>query len=348
MKKNTAYFIVAAIIVAIVVGVFLENQNGASKQKSLTIVSFGGAYQAAQRKAYMEPYSQQSGTQIVEGEYNGEYGVISQRSTSTKGSWDVVSVESAPALRGQQEGIFAPIPKRVYDGLPIIDAARRTSAAGHLLFSTILGYRMDLKEKPTSWKDFWDLEHYPGKRGLRNNPRGTLEIALVADGISPNDLYPLDVERALSKLDTIREDIVFWESGAQPIQLLANEAVVMTSVYNGRIWDAKVNEKLPFGWILSGGLLEVEYWVVPKNSDNKEKAFDFIRFSLQSGAQAEFANIIAYIPTNSSAMSAVSADIKMAMPDTQASGDQVIVNAQWWSANQEKVSARWEAWLVNK
>lgn len=345
MKK----LITLVILFGLIGAFFIAKQESEPAEPSLTIVSFGGAYQDAQKKAYMLPFSKQDEINIIEGEYNGEYGILYQRSTSKKSSWDVVSVESSPALRGQQENIFSIIPDSVFDGISLVENARRPTAAGHLLFSTILGYRTDLGgNKPMSWSDFWDINNFPGKRGLRNNPRGTLEIALLADGVSGEKLYPLDVNRAFKKLDELRENIVFWESGAQPVQLLANGLVTMTSVYNGRIWDAKKNEKLPFGWEISNGLLEIEYWVVPKNSTNKQVAFDFIRFSLQSAPQAEFSNTIAYIPTNSEALLSINSEVKSAIPDINHSSDQIIVNAEWWAENQAKVSARWEGWIAKR
>jgi putative spermidine/putrescine transport system substrate-binding protein len=313
----------------------------------LTVVSFGGAYQDAQRAAYMTPFSQRTGVKIVEGQYNGDYGVLAERARAPASSWDVVSVESAPALRGEREGIFLPLPARVYDGLNLSPAAKRAGAAGHLRFSTILGYRNDTPAPhPQTWRDFWDVKRFPGKRGLRNNARGTLEIALLADGVDPQHLYPLDVDRAFRKLDQLRGQIVFWESGAQPVQLLANRTVVMTSVYNGRIWNGQVKERLPLGWSMSQGLLEVEYWAVPKNVAHPERAFDFIRFSLEPAQQAAFANAIAYIPTNQDAQGLIAKDVKAAVPDTGPSGGQIDVNADWWAQHEAEVAARWQQWTA--
>ncbi|MDP2433153.1 MAG: ABC transporter substrate-binding protein [Pseudomonadota bacterium] len=319
----------------------------APSKNSLTVVSFGGPYQEAQRTAYMIPFSKKYGIALTEGEYNGEYGLISQRARATSGSWDVVSVESGPALRGGAEGLFKPIPEGLLDGLNIAPAARRKFSVGHLSFATILAYPEALgKQAPSSWIDFFDLKKYPGRRGLRNNPRGTLEIALLADGVAPDKLYPLDVERALHKLETIRSSIVFWDSGAQPTQLLANNSVAMTSAFNGRIWSAKTKDKLPVGWTFKSGLYEYEYWAVPKNAPHPDLAFRFIRFSLEKDAQADFANQIAYLPTNLDAMPLISPNVRSAMPGGSDKQDEVIVDAEWWAQNEGQVGARWERWMA--
>jgi putative spermidine/putrescine transport system substrate-binding protein len=252
-------------------------------------------------------------------------------------------------MRGGQEGIFAAVPNRIFEGKELVTGAKRSYAAGHLVFSTILAYQRDVfpaPDMPRSWNDFWDTRKFPGKRGLRRNPRGTLEIALLADGVPPARLYPLDVNRAFNKLDKLRAYLFFWESGAQPIQLLANKTVVMASAYNGRVWDATTKEKLPLAWQFNQGLMEVEFWAVPKNSQNKQAAFDFINFSLDAERQAVFVNTIAYGPTNSAALRWVRADVLSAIPSSRdALPNQVLVNAEWWAANESKVSAQWDQWL---
>jgi putative spermidine/putrescine transport system substrate-binding protein len=320
-----------------------------SKKASLTIISFGGAYQDAQRVAYMKPFSEKTGTQIQEGEYNGEYGLLSQRATAPSGSWDVVSVESGPCMRGGKEGIFALLPARVFEGKTLVPGAMRPYAAGHLVFSTLLAYNKETipnGQAPQSWQDFWNTKRFPGKRALRNNPRGSLEIALLADGASSDHLYPLDVQRAFRKLNELKPSLVFWDSGAQPIQLLANRTVVMSSAYNGRVWDAVTKEKLPIAWQVNQGLMETEFWAVPKNSAHQEAAFDFIAFSLESERQAEFANMIAYGPTNTAALAKVRPDILSAIPTSRdALPSQIMVDADWWAANESKVSAQWQEWL---
>ncbi len=347
MSRNIRQTILLACIG--VIAVVMLPLIACRRASHLTIVSFGGAYQDAQRLAYMTPFSAKTGIKIQESEYNGEYGLLRQRATAPTGTWDVVSVESGPCMRGGHEGILAALPNRIFEGKQLVAGAKRPYAAGHLVFSTILAYRRDLFPAPNiprNWADFWDTKRFPGKRGLRRNPRGTLEIALLADGATPDHLYPLDVARAFKKLDELRPQLVFWESGAQPIQLLANKVVTMTSAYNGRVWDAATKERLPIAWQFNQGLMEVEFWAVPKNSQNKEAAFNFIDFSLEADRQADFANTIAYGPTNVAALPLVHKDILSAIPSSpEALPSQVPVDAEWWAANESKVSVQWDQWM---
>lgn len=347
IKNSRMIFLLVVIITGIIAA-------GCSREvKPLTIISFGGSYQEAQSESYIKPFSEEFQITVQEGNYNGDYALLEQRALARNGSWDVVSVESAPAHRGEMENIFLPIPESVFNNLNLIPASHDSFLAGHLVFSTILAYNTaeftDANSTPQTWADFWDLNKFPGKRGLRNNPRGTLEIALLATGCNPSELYPLDVERALEKLDELWPNIVWWESGAQPIKDLADNKVAMTSVYNGRIWFAKNEENMEVGWSMNHGLMEIEYWAVPKNAPNPQQAFDFIKYSLSPNAQANFSNRIAYGPTNLDAVPFVHADVIAALPNSEQFLElQVLVNANWWAENEQATSARWEEWRSGK
>ena len=105
--------------------------------------------------------------------------------------------------------------------------------------------------------DFFDLEKFPGKRGLRKGAKSSLELALMADGVPAAEVYellatPEGVDRAFAKLDTIKDEVIWWEAGAQPPQLLADGEVVMTTAYNGRIFDAMIEENKPFEIVWDG------------------------------------------------------------------------------------------------
>lgn len=334
---------------AVVLLLSIPGCQRAQEDRALTVVSFGGAYQSAQSKAYMQPYGAENGLQVVESDYNGDYGILQQRATAPTGAWDVVSVESAPTERASKEGLLLKLPDSIFTGLRLTPGARRPYAAGHLVFSTVLAYNREAwpttTPPPSTWADFWDTKKYPGKRGLRNNPRGTLEIALLASGVDPSSLYPLDLDRAFAALDSLRPHILFWTSGAQPVQLLANREVVMSSAYNGRIWDAREKQGLPLAWSWNQGLMETEYWVVPKNAPHPEEAVRFIAFALREAQQATFSNEIAYGPTNLGALPHISTEITQAVPNSpEALPKQIPVDPDWWAANEAAVNARWERW----
>ncbi|MGI8305939.1 extracellular solute-binding protein [Saccharopolyspora hattusasensis] len=125
---------------------------------------------------------------------------------------------------------------------------------------------------PTSTMDIFDTANYPGKRCLYKHPKsaGTLEVALRADGVPPDKIYPLDVPRAFNKLATIKDRTVWWNSGSTVIQLLTNGECSMGLVWSGRVFDAIENQKLPLDFTWKGGVTTAAYWGIPKNAPNPE------------------------------------------------------------------------------
>jgi putative spermidine/putrescine transport system substrate-binding protein len=125
---------------------------------------------------------------------------------------------------------------------------------------------------PTSTADLFNVKDFPGKRCLYKYPvsAGTLEVALLADGVPADDMYPLDVDRALAKLGTIKNDIVWWESGSTVLQLLNNGECSMGMVWTGRVYDAIVKQKLPLDFTWNGGLTTAAYFAVPKGAPNSK------------------------------------------------------------------------------
>jgi putative spermidine/putrescine transport system substrate-binding protein len=127
-------------------------------------------------------------------------------------------------------------------------------------------------KKPTSTADLFNVKDFPGKRCLYKYPvsAGTLEVALLADGVTADKMYPIDVNRALAKLNTIKNDIVWWESGSTVTQRLNNGEGSMGRVWTGRVYDAIVNQKLPLDFTWNGGLTTAAYFAVPKGAPNSK------------------------------------------------------------------------------
>ncbi len=212
----------------------------------LTIVSWGGAYQESQRKAYIEPYNK-AGNTAKEEEYSGEIAKMRAMVESKAVTWDVVDVDTQTALTGCAEGFLEKIDwaKLGYDKKNFVGAEFAECAVPTIIYSTVIAYdNVKTPNGPQTIADVFDLAKFPGKRGLQKNPFVNLEWALIADGVPITDVYtvlatPEGVDRAFKKLDTIKSEVVWWEAGAQPPQLLADGQVVMTSAWNGRIYERR-------------------------------------------------------------------------------------------------------------
>jgi putative spermidine/putrescine transport system substrate-binding protein len=202
---------------------------------------------------------------------------------------------------------------------------------------------------PQNWADFWDVDNFPGARSLRNNPVATLEIALLADGVDKDELYPLDVDRAFAKMEEIKPHIdVWWTSGAQSAQLLADGEVDMISMWNGRI-DALLDEGMPVDFTFNEGLAALDCLAIPRGAPNKDLAMQALAVMLAPEQQANIPQYINYGPTTSLAFDlGVITEEQMKMspsaPDNLAM--QAITDADWWAENRAAVQERWDAFIT--
>ncbi len=235
-------------VAALVLLAGLSLSRPAAGDESLTVVSWGGAYARACQQAYHAPFSAETGIPIRLESYNGGLAQIRAQVETGKVHWDVVDLEMADAARGCDEGLLEPVAGLALpaapDGTPagedFFPGMLTECGIGLLFYSTVYAYNPAHLPgpKPTTIQDFFDLERFPGRRGMRRSPLVNLEFALMADGVPVEQVYatldtPAGVDWAFRKLDTIKDRIVWWEAGAQPPQMLADGEVVMSTAYNG-------------------------------------------------------------------------------------------------------------------
>ena len=320
-------------------------------QQQLTVVNFGGANANAQKKAYYEPFEKATGTKVMAVEYNGEQAKIKAMVETKKVTWDVVEVESPDAARGCDEGLFEKMDYARLGGKEaFLPAAVTECGVGVFVWSTVMAWNADkLKEGPRTWADFWDVKKIPGKRGMRKGARYNLEFALMADGVKPADVYKVlatkdGAERAFKKLSELKPHIQWWEAGAQPPQFLVAGDVAASTVFNGRIDAAnREGKNLKIGW--TGGIYDLDYWVIPKGAPNKEASMKFIAFASTADAQAEYAKHIAYGPTNNKALAKLDAAVLANLPTSPANAQQALqLDLKFWADQGEDLEKRFAAW----
>ncbi|QNM96675.1 ABC transporter substrate-binding protein [Chitinimonas koreensis] len=320
--------------------------------RDLTVISFGGANRDAQAKAFYEPF-RQTGVNLVAGDYNGEQAKIKAMVETGSIGWDVVEVESPELARGCDEGLYEKLDMgRIGNKSFFVPGAVSPCGVGIFVWSTVLAYNADkLKAAPASWADFWNVQKFPGKRGLRKGAKYTLEFALMADGVAPKDVYkvlatPAGQDRAFKKLDQLKPNIQWWEAGAQPPQYLAAGDVVMSSAYNGRIATAqKEGKNLKIVW--NGGIYDFDAWAIVKGSPNKEQAIKFIAFASRPENQKVYSENIAYGPTNTKANALLGKDVAAGLPTAPANiAGQVGIDVNFWADYGEQLEQRFNAWAA--
>jgi len=340
----------------------------AAQAGELTIVSWGGGYTKSQIEAYHKPYIALHGTKINSEDYSGGLAEVRAQVEAGNVTWDLVDVELSDAVLGCDEGLFETIDPAILpaapDGTPasedFIDGSVHECAVGSIVWSTIYAYDKTkfTGNAPTTLSDFFDVKGFPGKRGMRKAAKSNLEMALMADGVAPADVYatlstPAGVDRAFAKLDTIKGDVLWWEAGAQPPQMLADGEVAMSTAYNGRVFGAIVSEKKPFEIVWDGQVYDLDLWVVPKDAPNKEEAMKFIAFSTDTQRLADQSKYISYGPVrkSSSAMIGQHAETGVDMLPHMPTAPDNFKNAlgndfQWWADYGDEMNERFASWLA--
>ena len=366
---NHALPVKGILVSCLIVLAALPCARAAAQDRSLTVVSWGGSYARACVKGFIERFEDETGIEVRVEDFNGGLAQIRAQVDVGNVYWDVVDLELADLVRGCDEGLLVPIDveEDVAPG-PGGVAAEDDFAAGGitecgatiLYYSGVFAYNDERigDRKPATIADFFDLRKFPGRRGMRRSPLFNLEFALMADGVPLEAVYAtLDTEegvrRAFRKLDTIKEHIVWWETGAQPPQMLADGEVVMTTAYNGRIFNAQVLEGQPFVIVWDGQILDTGGLGIVEGTRNLEAARKFVRFATTARSMAGVARYIAYSPTRQSAMRMITThaetgvDMNPHMPTSPQNAARALPNDwEWWSDNGEEMNERFSTWLA--
>jgi putative spermidine/putrescine transport system substrate-binding protein len=327
---------------------------GPASARDLTVVSWGGTYQDAQREIYFKPYAKLTGKPLLDESWDGGVGVVTAKVKAGSPNWDVVQVEAEELALGCADGLYEKIDWAKVGGKDaFLPSAVDECGVGAIVWSTALAYDADkLKDGPKSWADFWDVKKFPGKRSLRKGAKYALEFALMADGVEPSKVYevlatPAGVDRAFKKLDEIKPYVVWWESGAQPLQLLSSGEVVMAAAYNGRITGINRTEKKNFKVVWNGSIYAVDSWVILKGAENKAAGMDFIAFASKPENQVKLPKYVAYGLPEKEAAKMVPADLQADLPTAPDNLKQAIpINVDFWVDNAEALTKRFNAWLA--
>jgi putative spermidine/putrescine transport system substrate-binding protein len=328
--------------------------NAAAAADELTIMASGGAWQAAQRQAWFEPFAKKFGIKVNEQEYLGDLGKIKAMVETGNVPIDLVTVETATVLQGCDAGILQLLDyAKIADRTNFLPGTALDCGVGLDVYGDVLAYDTTvLKEGPTSVLDIFDTKRFPGKRALRKFPAQNLEWALMADGVPAADVYkvlatPEGVDRAFKKLDTIKKDVVWWDAGAQPPQLLASHEVVMTTAWNGRIQNAVEQDKKPFAIVWKDQIVEYDMISIPKGAKNPGLAYKYLAYISEPEIAAQLGRYIPYGPVRADATSFVPKNVLSKLPTAPDHMTSYLVgNVEFWGDHGEDLVKRFNAWLA--
>lgn len=341
--------------VGVIAAVIIASCKPSAEQQPLTVVGWGGSSQDADREAYYAPFARSTHIPLREDSWHGGIGVIRAKMIGGDTGWDVVQVETEEMILGCEEGLFEPLDWSALGGRhAFIGAAVHNCGVGSMLWSYLIGYdgHRIKGEGPRNWADFWDVKRFPGKRGMRKTPKYSLEIALLADGVAPRDIYPqlrteAGIARAFRKLDMLKPDIIWWSSVAQVPDLLGSGEVTMSVTSPGRLIIANRKEKRDFRLQWHGNIYAVDYWAILKNSPRKPEAAQLLRFVTEAENQKRLARLIPTGLTNREAIRTIEPQYRRDTPTDPANmADALQLDGDFWVEYGDQLTQRFNAWVT--
>ncbi|HEB96893.1 MAG TPA: ABC transporter substrate-binding protein [Sedimenticola thiotaurini] len=345
----------------LVTGVVLGSMLAAGAvAEELTVVSFGGAYGAAQKKHMLDPYTAKTGNKLLFEDYSGGIAEIKAQVEAGNIQWDVVDIEVIDLERACSEGLLEEIPTSILapgdDGTPaeqdfIPEALANECGVGNIVWTIVYAYNEKTigATRPTTIGDFFDTAKIPGKRAMRKRPQVNLEWALIADGVAPDKVYEVlateaGQKRAFAKLDTIKKDIVWFDSWSQVPQLLNDGGAILGQSANGRIFNAIKEDGKPFKMVWDAHIYDLDVWSVVKGTRKMDLAFDFIRFATGTKPLSGMPDV-AYGPTRKSSMALVDPKVVPDLPTSHLK-EGIKANGIFWADYGESLGEKFNEWLL--
>ncbi len=316
--------------------------------KTMTVVNWGGTSSDAMQRSWVDPFEQETGIQVKVISPT-DYGKLKAQVQSGNVTWDVVDVEGWFMYAGEDQGLLEPLDMDIIGVTPdqmveMPDPILKDGIVNYLT-AYVIAYNSEAKQHPKNWQEFFDTSAVAGKRMIYNWPYGMIEIALLGDGVPFDQLYPLDVDRAFAKLDAIKGDLTFWNTGAESQQALVSGSADFVVPWNNRA-----------GYLINGGMPVAIEWadnlqirggmVVPKGAPGAKAGMEFIKTSLDPQNQANMALGSGYGPVVTAANELVDPKIKSWLSTTPENLAKSVgfIDDQWWSQNLDKVSEQWTKW----
>ncbi|MCS7475852.1 extracellular solute-binding protein [Umezawaea endophytica] len=342
-----ATFAVATLLLASCGSADDGSASGTGGPEKLTFVSYGGSGQDAQIKAFQEPYTAAHPNITFANSSPADVAQVKAQVQAGVVQWDVMSV--APAAAKQNCGtLFEKLSVPKLDPKDFTPQAIGECYVGNWSNATIFGYNAaKYPEGPKTLKDFFDTGKFPGKRGVITNlQNGILEFPLLADGVAPDKIYPLDVDRALRKWDTIRKDTLFAANVGALQQAASADQVDMFLLPDSRMISL-LNDKKNVKMVWDTTVVTLNALAVPLGSKHKAAAEDFLQSLVQPEPAAKIAEALAVVPINLNAKPNLSENGKLLEVNGPVNtGKSVIQDIDWYSQNFDAVTTKLGNWLV--
>ncbi len=329
----------------------------AAAANQIVWAGWGGDYQGLQSKAFVPPFSKETGIKVVEVASPGNMVAIIKAQVENKNpEWDVVELIEPEVYQLVKLGYLVEI---TYEGRTKRDYDRKylsKYAAPFNYYSWILAWNTKNfggENHPNTWADFWNVQKYPGPRtAMAWYPWVNVEIALMADGVPKDQIYPMSDEkigRAFQKWKEFRPNIhVWWNSGSQSQQLFSDGEVVLGGVFDGRVRELKKKGQ-PVDWTFNQGIITPGLWVIPAGSRNTEAASKFINATMRPEPQAHYVRLSQYGATNNKAYGLLTPSEREGITGYGPNfAKQLFLDGRYWAEAWPRYSEAWEKLIAGK
>jgi putative spermidine/putrescine transport system substrate-binding protein len=317
----------------------------------VVVATWGGRFAEALVETYYKPFEEETGIKVV---VTGAPNLAKLTAAVKTGNVDIdiADVASSWIAKGDAVGTFAPIDRNIVNVEGVIPEAIRDTVLGYFSYGNGVGWSNarngEEGKHPTTWSEFWDVEKIPGRRALRTRIGETLEMALMADGVDPKDVYPCDIERAFKALDRLMEntngELQFIAKTPKTIERIAQDECDFVPLYNGRAFSAN-QAGIPIGYSFKQNFIGLGWVAAISGSPNPEGAQKLMASFYNPQKQAKFADMMTYPGTMPASLALVKEDVKPWLPDPSAQ-DAVVENVDWWADKITELGARYKEWQL--
>ena len=346
MSRGTA--LLAAALLALVP---LLPRPAAARDLAVATLERQGA--AAITDTLLHPFTSTAGTKLAIDHWDGDLSALRSHLGDGADAWDVVQMPAAQLQPACDQGLLEKLDwARIGGKDRTIAQGVSDCGMGAAVTSMALAWDRQKVQGTPTWGDFWDVVKYPGKRGLRKGVRGNLEIALLADGVSPGDVYRVlrssdGVDRAFRKLDQLKPYIVWWQAEGEATRLLGTGEVLMTAAFSTAVWAADHRQHRDFGLQWAASLYSVDGWAITKGSPNLDAAYSFLGFAGDAKQQQALLAASGLGGTAKGLNDGLDPAVLAASP-TQADrlAGALQIDQAFWRDNHDKLTARFNQWLA--
>lgn len=310
----------------------------------LIIVNWGGDAVTAHKDAWAKRYEAANpGMEAVIDGSGPLSGKIKAMVQSGKVTWDLCDRNNVAAVDLGRQGLLEEVDYSRVDPNAVPDLHRGKWGLGSYYYSFALTFDTQaFEQRPTSWKDLWDVGGFPGTRTMRKNFEGQMEAALLADGVAPEDIYPVDVDRAIEKIKAIKEHTIYWGSGSESQQIMRDGDAVIGNLWHTRSSIVHRETQGRVDYTFNQAVLFAGAWIQPKGAPGGVKAWDFAAAAQDPQSQVEVFQQLGTGPINPAAAALVPKHLRhrdAGNPDNLAV--QIPADAEWYASDYGNILNRY-------